>query len=162
MVNLKKLTLPQTESVKGWENLNLLSHTKFNFSIYCFAGEEFEMGSPLDNDLIAAVQNVHNLEILKTNFKSPISSATYKQVVQHAKKLSGFHQLNQSGNASIRFNENDYHEILSAILIRENRTRLIMTFLGTYIASGRTNFQKKLIIFNEHPDLTVYLNYTRK
>lgn len=171
MLNLKKLTLCSPIKLEhfsenflnnveccfqtlNFENISLISRLQ-NVTQIIF----LQIRESLENQLIILAKNLHNLQKIEIKNKhtvSAISIATIKQVLQHA-NLSEFHHK-KSG--LYHFDENDYNEVLDVISARKNHKKLSMTFTScSHFSNVRNDFMKKVIVMDEHPDLSVFMQY---
>lgn len=170
-LNLKEMTLTTVKFPSDYPDFSRLSHTKLNLKVFSIeisrifhlqnitqiALQSFGNDHDHEADLIEMARNLRNLERIETKFDKQISNATIKQVVQLLKKLSKFHQILKKFN---QFHEKDYNEILPDVLARENHLQLTISIERNYcITSVRTNLRRKLIILNEHSDLSIFMWY---
>lgn len=169
MMNVRTFKLFAKGAHTHLVDLSHLSHAKINLCILCddainqifhlqnvtqITLGEGSSGS-FESLLIEEVQNLHNLEKIRIAIDQPISSAIYKQMMQHAKKLRSFHRI---GKVSSHFDENDYGIILKAILAQPSHQKFSMKFkyFNYYDRYKICDDDIKLTIFNKHPSLTVY------
>lgn len=104
----------------------------------------------LEHNLVDLAQNLRNLEKIKIKCQIAVSFATIKQVVQHAIKLSEFHE---TGRFRIAFYDHYYNQMLNIVQARTDDTKLSITFKSMIPLNNRV---KKLSIWDNHRSLTIF------
>lgn len=167
MVNLKKFKL-YAKSGSQLQDLHHIDHVPIHLDgihvdadirpIFRFQNiTQITLHEFAEWDLIEFAQHLRNLEKIKIKPQELIPSAAIKEVLQHANKLTQFHQY---GEFAIEFNERDYYRILGPILSRKGHIKLTVTYECIY--SDRNDLPEERLhqqmrIWNEHPDLFVFI-----
>lgn len=176
MMNLKhlKLSACNTQNPEDIVDLNRLRHATINLDGFSYTDDineifhlqnitEIRLHSwssvSFERNLIAVAQNLHKLKKIKIEVEEAISIVTICQIIQNANNLLEFHE---TGQILIRFDENDYNQILNAVQSREKHTKFTMS-LGCNLCNTYTcnlsEISKKWIILNDHPSLSVFKFY---
>lgn len=133
---------------------NNIEHTHNVQNITNITIREILRRAAAQGPLIALAQNLPCLETIKFNVKESIAISTIEQMVLSANNLL---EIQQVGDFSIEFNEHDYNEMLKMILDRENRKKLTIRF--ECIKNMQHDWYEKIMILNEHPQLTAIKFY---